>query len=107
MLSNKKNDSSSYPQALFESPVLPRIANKTSLADAMWDIVKGSRSESVPASDVHYVIDVGALLHRLPWPRGKTSRLCVAPTIKDVTHLRRVGVVLDKLSTSLDKRPCA
>ncbi|KAG1697184.1 hypothetical protein GQR58_006011 [Nymphon striatum] len=61
----------SYPAAVFESLVLPRGANKASLAYAMWDIVKESQPESVPTFDMHYVIDGGALLQRLPWPRGE------------------------------------
>lgn len=109
-----KYEMCSYPPALFESPVLPREANKASLADAMWDIVKDSQPESVPSSNVHYVIDGGALLQRLPWPRGKNFEdLCQlyldyvsrkygkptivfdgyadGPSIKDPTHLRRTG----------------
>ena len=67
-----------------------------------------------PSGDVQYVLDVGALLHRVPWPRGSiyesVSHLYVRyvtqkygaavivfdgynddPTTKDVTHLRRTG----------------
>ena len=53
MLSNM---SLQYPTAHFESPVLPRIANKTSHADVMWEIVEDSQLESVPTSDIHFVI---------------------------------------------------
>ena len=67
-----KYELSIYPQALFESSVLPMVANKASpadaiWADAIWDIVKKeSQPESVPASNVHYVIDGCALLHQVP-----------------------------------------
>ena len=67
-----------------------------------------------PSGDVQYVLDGGALLHRVPWPRGSTyesvSHLYVRyvtqkygaaaivfdgyndePTTKDATHLRRTG----------------
>ena len=67
-----------------------------------------------PSGDFQYVIDGGALLHRVPWPRGSTSEsvshLYVRyvtqkygaaaivfdgynddPTTKDATHLRRTG----------------
>ena len=67
-----------------------------------------------PSGDVQYVLDDGALLHRVPWPRGSTyesvSHLYVRyvtqkygaaaiifdgynddPTTKDATHLRRTG----------------
>ena len=60
----------SYPPALFESPQLLRQANKASLADAMWDIVKESQPESAPKLDVHYIVDGGALLQHLPWRHG-------------------------------------
>ena len=104
----------SYPSALFESPRLLRQANKASLADAMWDIVKESQPESAPKLDVHYIVDGGALLQRLPLRRGdlfenicqtyvdyvmcKYSQATVVfdgyvdgPSIKDVTHKRRTG----------------
>ena len=67
-----------------------------------------------PSGDVQYVLDGGALLHRVPWPRGYTyesvSHLYVTNvtqtygsavitfdgysddlTTKDATHLRRTG----------------
>ena len=67
-----------------------------------------------PSGDVQYVLDDGALLHRVPWPRGSiyesVSHLYVMyvtqkyggaaivfdgynddPTTKDATHLRRTG----------------
>ena len=60
----------SYPPALFESPQLLRQANKASLSDAMWDIVKESQPESAPKLDVHYIVNGRALLQRLPLRRG-------------------------------------
>ena len=103
-----------YPPALFESPQLLSQANKASLADAMWDIVKESQPESAPKLDVHCIVDGRALLQRLPWRRGdlfetiyqmyvdyvmrKYSRATVVfdgyvdgPSIKDVTHKRQTG----------------
>ena len=59
----------SYPPALSASLQLLRQANKANLADAMWDIVKESQPESAPKLDVHYIVDGGALLQRLPWRR--------------------------------------
>ena len=49
-----------YPH-FFKSPVLPRQANKTLLADAMWEIVKDSQPESFPKSGVNFVEDGCAL----------------------------------------------
>ena len=65
-----------------------------------------------PTENAHYVLDDGALLHRVPWPRGSTydkicqlyikyvtqkygaasvvfDGYCDGPTIKDAAHLRR------------------
>ena len=101
-------------QLFFESQQLLRQANKASLADAMWDIVKESQPESAPTLDVHYIVDGGALLQRLHWRRGylfqticqmyvnyvmrKYSRATIVfdgyvdgRSIKDVTHKRRTG----------------
>jgi hypothetical protein len=69
---------------------------------------------TVPPGEMQYVLDGGALLHRLPWHRGKTySDICrqytnyvrgrygqpivvfdgysEGPSIKDSTHQRRAG----------------
>ncbi len=61
-----KYELSIYPQVLFEPSVLPMVANKAIPADAMWDIVKEYQLESVPTSNVHYVIDGCALLIGYP-----------------------------------------
>ena len=45
-----------YPQDMFETSVMQMVANKASPADAIWDIVRDSQPESVPASNVHCVI---------------------------------------------------
>ena len=34
--------------------------------------MKDSQPESVPKSSGNFVVDGGALLQRLPWPRGKS-----------------------------------
>ena len=101
-----------YPAALFESSSLPLQPNKAVLADYLWKSIKEEQRN--PSGDVQYVLDGGALLHRVPWPRGSTyesvSHLDVMyvilkyggaaivfdgynddPTTKDATHLRRTG----------------
>ena len=52
-----------YPTALFESPGIPRLANKAALADSLWNNFQfpAQRSTSNPL----YVLDGGALLHRV------------------------------------------
>ena len=101
-----------YPAALFKSPSFPLQPNKAVLADYLWKSIKEEQRH--PSGDVQYVIDGGALLHLVPWPRGSTyesvSHLYVRyvtkkygpadivfdgynddPTTKDATHLRITG----------------
>ena len=101
-----------YPAALFESSSLPLQPNKAVLADYLWKLTKEEQRN--PNGDVQYVLDGGALLPRVQWPRGSTyesvSHLYVRyvtqkygaativfdgynddPTTKDDTHLRRTG----------------
>ena len=57
---------SSYPAALFESSSFPLQPNKAvpALADYLWKSMKEEQRN--PSGDVQYVIDGGALLHRVP-----------------------------------------
>ena len=59
-----------YPAALFESKDVQKVADKSSLADAIWAILPSDPPD--PPGDVQYVLDGGALLHRIIWPRGET-----------------------------------
>ena len=59
-----------FPAALFVSPILPRLPNKASLALYMWNLIdEGDRDIHFHANDVHFVLDGGALLHKLVWPK--------------------------------------
>ena len=60
----------SHPPAMFDTSSLPRVAIKSALANEIWDLVK--HEKTVPSTNVYHVIDGGALLHRVPWPRGYT-----------------------------------
>jgi len=103
----------SYPPALFDSSLPPRQANKPALAEAIWTITKNSPTRG-PTGNVHFVLDGGALLLRVPWPRGITyDAICSfyvqyvankygkatvvfdgyqnGPSTKDGTHQRRAG----------------
>ena len=62
----------SYPVALFDSPLTLRQPQKPVLADALWKKLS-SNATSGPAGDVQHVLDGGALLHRIPWPRGSAT----------------------------------
>jgi len=105
----------SYPPALFEASSLPLEPTKSVLADVLWKEVQGEQPK--PGGAVQYVLDGGALLHRIPWPRARratfenisqlyvnyvtqkygTTAIIVFdgysdnPTTKDATHLRRTG----------------
>ena len=97
---------------MFDKSSLPRVANKPALADEIWDLVK--HEKTVLPTNVYHVIDGGALLQRVPWPRGYTvAAICKlyvdyvkqryqhctivfdgyeeGPTTKDPTHQRRAG----------------
>ena len=101
----------SHPPALFDAYSLPWTANKPSLAEALWKVVEKVNGQELP-SDVHYVLDGGVLLKRVPWSKGETfEAVCEryveyvsrrygkativfdgyesGPGIKDVTHRRR------------------
>ena len=44
-------------------------AQKPGLANAIWSTL-GLHAKTGPTTQIHYVLDGGALLHRVPWPRG-------------------------------------
>ncbi len=57
----------SHPPSLFDDSLMMREPQKGVLAEAIGS--KVSQDAPVP-SDVQYVLDGGALLHRIPWPHG-------------------------------------
>ena len=102
----------SFPASLFDASLLPLKANKPVLADAIWSMTKESQTANDPGGSAYFVIDGGALLHRVVWPRGVTyNAICLlyiqyvrrryprativfdgydnGPTTKDCTHQRR------------------
>jgi hypothetical protein len=101
---------SSYPAALFDTSLLLRKADKPALADALWKMTEIVQTPCL--REAHYVLDGGALIHRVIWPRGTTyddvcslyvqyiQRRYGSPTVvfdgygngpstKDCTHQRR------------------
>ena len=93
----------SYPTALFDSSLMLLQPQKPVLADAIW--AKLPFDPAGPAGEVQYVLDGGALLHRIPWPRG-------FPTYMDICDLycyyvtRKYGaaiVVFDGYTSSSTK----
>ena len=108
-----KHEMCSYPHALFDTSLLPRKANKPALADAVWTDVKNTSSEAT--GNVNFVLDGGALIHRVSWHRSFTCDAvysvyvqCViqrygkamvvfdgyknGPSTKDCTHQRRTSL---------------
>ena len=103
----------SYPPALFETKHVLLKANKPALAKAIWDLIpQGDRPDK--PSNCQYVLDGGALLHRIPWQIGDTYKSILqrytsyvkkrygkavivfdgytsGPSTKDGTHQRRLG----------------
>ena len=69
---------SSYPSALFESTLMMNAAPKPALAEAIWSMLSPTEKGGPSSADrIHYVLDGGALLHRVQWPKG-------TPTYRDV-----------------------
>ena len=100
----------SYPPILFEIIDVLLTSNKSQLADAIWNQVTDVAS---PPENVHHVLDGGALLHRISWPRGESYDVICSryvtyvinkygsatvvfdgygngPSTKDMTHSKRV-----------------
>ena len=90
----------------------PLQANNPVLVNALWKSIHESQWE--PSEDGQYILDGGALIHRLPWPQGSTyDGVCQMyvnhakqiygtavividgytnePSTKDAIHLRRTG----------------
>ena len=58
----------SYPTSLFDSSFTLLKPQKPALADAIW--AKLPSDPTGPTGEIQYVLDGGALLHRIPWPQG-------------------------------------
>ena len=114
-----KYELSTHPSALFEPNGLMREADKSSLADAIWNTAKATEMPT-PSNreEMNYVLDGGALIQRLPWSHNVTfDSICnkyvnyveqkygnststefdgvgKGPSTKDSTHLRRSGGIV-------------
>ena len=67
----------SNPTALFDSSLMLLQPQKPELADAIW--AKLTSNVTLPTGEVQYVLDGGALIHRIPWPRG-------SPTYREICN---------------------
>ena len=93
-----------------ETPELLHEAQKSTLADTLWTTANPNAA-SIP-DNVRYVLDGGALLHRIPWSQGASYESILETyskyaatnygkavivfdgykefTTKDMTHKRRL-----------------
>ena len=62
----------SYPPALFQTIDILLEADKPALAEAIWKQLPLAVRNTVLPQNVQYVLDGGALLHRIPWNSGET-----------------------------------
>ena len=88
-----------YPTALFDNPCVPRLANWAALADSLRNHIQipTQRCKSNPL----YVLDGGALLHRIPWSRD-VSKISVMTT--SVTSAASIENVLSYLMATFMAR---
>ncbi|CAG2217708.1 unnamed protein product [Mytilus edulis] len=71
-----KYELSAVPAALFEPSGLMRQAQKSTLADEIWNTGSCVFSDDL-GTDVHHVIDGGSLIQRIPWKKGATfAEIC-------------------------------
>ena len=56
------------------------------MVNALWKSIHELQQE--PSKDVRYVLDGGALLHCLPWPRGSTYD-GVCQNLMHVNHVKQ------------------
>lgn len=105
----------SFPPALFDASLLPRKANKSVLADEIWSYTNNDSVIMIPKEIAYFVLDAGALVHRIPWPPNLSyAEICsmyvqylkrrykrativfdgyeAGPSTKDCTHQRRSSV---------------
>ena len=87
-----------FPPALFESSGLLNEAQKSALASALWTETR-QEEEPIPKK-VNFVLDGGALLHKLSWARGLTFASIIQSYVQYVTkNYGQAIVVFDGYTT--------
>ena len=77
-----------------ETPELLHEAQKSTLADTLWTTANPNAA-SIP-DNVRYVLDGGALLHRIPWSRGASYESILETYCKYVaTNYGKAVIVFD------------
>lgn len=59
------------PSSLFDKNGFPRESQKSLLADVLWENTVNDDNLPEAQKNTHYVLDGGALLHRIPWQKGE------------------------------------
>ena len=62
----------SFPPALFDSQGFPHKAAKDALADLLWPYVSGDSVPEIDQPGIHFIIDGGHLVHKIPWTQSAT-----------------------------------
>lgn len=94
----------SYPSSLFNSSLLLREADKPAFADAIWKLSEPHDCSNIIQGNIQYVLDGGALLHRIPWSHGATYKeICNRYTEYVTRKYKDAIVVFDGYSTTNTK----
>ena len=97
----------SYAPSLFEGNGVLLSSNKASLADALWNMT--SCEVAHLPEDVQYVLDGGALLHRVPWISGDTYTILCNRYIQYISarYGSPVTIVFDGYTTQATTKDSA
>ena len=76
------------------------------MADALW--CSEAAKLPGPSETVHYVLDGGALLHRIPWTKGATyDQICEQYSAYVIKKYGKATVVFDGYSDTPSTKDCA
>lgn len=92
---------SSYPTSLFDSSLMLRQANKPALANAIWSKLPPQvTAENAPCdAGLQYVLDGGALLHRVIWPTpGSATFSDVCACYSDYVTRKYGRAIVEKIT---------
>ena len=99
-----KYELTNLPCALFDASGLPRQASKSTLAEYLWSSAK--EETTLPNENIHFLLDGGSLLHKLPWQRGSTYYQLAEMYAEFVARkYKNATIVFDGYSTQQPKLP--
>ena len=101
-----KYELTNLPCALFDASGLPRQASKSTLAEYLWSSAK--EETTLPNENIHFVLDGGSLLHKLPWQRGSTYNQLAEMYVEFVARkYKNATIVSDGYSTQQTTKAAA